>query len=113
MLNAERIADAVVAELKTTDNRDPRAWAALKKRLARVIDAQLVAPPAENGPVRLFTTHEVAALLQVDASTIAKWIDSGKLVAFRTPGSHRRVKESDFKAFCEKFQIPVTGALAA
>ena len=112
MPNAERIADAVVAELKTSENRDPRAWAALKKRLVRVIDAQLVAP-AENGAVRLFTTHEVAALLQVDASTIAKWIDQQKLIAFRTPGGHRRIREAELKAFCEKFGMPITGALAA
>ena len=69
--------------------------------------------PEAPKPECIYTTHEVAQLLQVNASTIAKWIDQGHLVAFRTPGGHRRVRASDFERFCTEFKIPVTGTLAA
>ena len=110
MPNTEKIVDAVIAELKTTDNRTPQAWASLRRRFARVVDIQL-APAAAVPTERLYTTHEVAQLLQVDATTVAKWIDTGKIIAFRTPGKHRRIRKSDFERFCEQFQIPITGVL--
>ena len=119
MPSAEQIVDALIAELKQAESRSPQAWAALRKRLVRVVKAHLSAPeaasadgvPAPSG--RLFTTHEVAHLLQVDASTVAKWIDQGKLTAFRTPGGHRRVRDADFREFCDRFKIPITGQLAS
>ena len=121
MPSAEQIADALIAEMKTTESRAPQSWAALRKRFARVVKAQLTGeasrPAGSDGAPepsgRLFTTHEVAHLLQVDASTVAKWVDQGKLTAFRTPGGHRRVRDSDFREFCERFKIPVTGSLSA
>jgi excisionase family DNA binding protein len=36
-------------------------------------------------------THEVAKLLSVDVRTVVRWMDAGSLVAFRTPGGHRRI----------------------
>ena len=42
---------------------------------------------------QLYTTHDISRLLQVDPSTVSKWIDRGILLAFRTPGGHRRVRE--------------------
>jgi excisionase family DNA binding protein len=41
----------------------------------------------------LYTTHDISRLLQVDPSTVSKWIDRGILLAFRTPGGHRRVRK--------------------
>jgi excisionase family DNA binding protein len=41
------------------------------------------------------TPGEVAALLHVDANTLARWADSGKLNAIRTPGGHRRYLMSE------------------
>jgi excisionase family DNA binding protein len=38
----------------------------------------------------LMTPGEVAAVLHVDANTVARWSDHGKLRAVRTPGGHRR-----------------------
>lgn len=81
----------------------------MRKQVVAILTAATGPQPGEP----LYTTHEVAKLLQVDASTVAKWIDQQKLVAFRTPGGHRRVRESELRAFCEKFQIPITGELAA
>jgi excisionase family DNA binding protein len=55
----------------------------------------------------LFTTHDVANLLQVDASTVSKWIDKTILVAFRTPGGHRRVRQGDLVTFLKQHNIPI------
>lgn len=38
----------------------------------------------------LMTPAEVAAVLHVDANTLARWSNDGKLTAVRTPGGHRR-----------------------
>lgn len=56
---------------------------------------------------KLFTTHDVARMLQVDPSSISKWVDTGKMGAFRTPGGHRRITEPALRAFLEEFQMPV------
>jgi excisionase family DNA binding protein len=34
---------------------------------------------------------EVAAVLRVDARTVKRWAQDGKLPAFRTPGGHWRI----------------------
>ena len=56
---------------------------------------------------QLYTTHEISRLLQVDPSSVSKWIDRGILLAFRTPGGHRRVRGSDLRAFLEAHHMPI------
>ena len=58
------------------------------------------------------TTHDVAHMLQVDASTVSKWIDKNLLLAYRTPGGHRRVRTSDLRKFLEEHNMPVPDELA-
>lgn len=60
---------------------------------------------------RLYSTHDVSKLLQVDASTVAKWVDKGLLMAFRTPGGHRRVRAVDLRDFCISHRMPVPAEL--
>lgn len=60
---------------------------------------------------RLYTTYDVAHLLQVDASTVSKWIDRSILLAFRTPGGHRRVRAGDLRSFLVAHQMPVPSEL--
>ena len=55
----------------------------------------------------LYTTHDVAQLLQVDPSTVSKWIDRNILMAFRTPGGHRRVRQPDLVDFLRKHDMPI------
>jgi excisionase family DNA binding protein len=43
----------------------------------------------------LLTPGEVAALLHVDANTVARWSNEGRLRAIRTPGGHRRYPASE------------------
>jgi len=61
----------------------------------------------------LYTTYEVGKLLQVDTSTISKWIDKGILIAYRTPGGHRRVRSADLRTFLVAHQMPVPQELGS
>jgi excisionase family DNA binding protein len=62
---------------------------------------------------RLFTSHEVATLVQVSPSSVLKWIADGKLRAFRTPGGHRRVASDELIEFLRTHQLPVPRELEA
>jgi excisionase family DNA binding protein len=59
---------------------------------------------------RFFTTSEVARYCAVTNDGVLKWIKSGKLRAFSTPGGHYRVSAEDFRSFLEKYDIPVDEA---
>jgi excisionase family DNA binding protein len=46
----------------------------------------------------LLTPAEVAALFRVDPKTVTRWAATGRLRSLRTPGGHRRFRESDVRA---------------
>ncbi len=56
---------------------------------------------------QLYTTHDISRMLQVDPSTVSKWIDRGILIAFRTHGGHRRVRAADLRSFLIAHQMPM------
>lgn len=56
---------------------------------------------------RFFTTSEVASYCAVTNDGVLKWIKSGKLRAFSTPGGHYRVSAEDFRTFLGKYEIPI------
>ena len=58
----------------------------------------------ENRPL---TTFEVSRVCGVVHGTVSKWVDEGKLNAFKTPGGHRRVKMTDLLVFLKIYDIPV------
>jgi excisionase family DNA binding protein len=58
-------------------------------------------------PHQLLTSTEVGQLLQMNASSVKKWIDDGLIRAFRTPGGHRRIRGSDLVVFLEGQNMPV------
>ena len=60
---------------------------------------------------RLLTSHEVGALLQVNPSSVNKWVKEGRIAAFRTPGGHRRIRARDLVEFLDQHQMPVPGRL--
>jgi excisionase family DNA binding protein len=62
---------------------------------------------------QLYTTHDISRLLQVDPSTVSKWIDRGILMAFRTPCGHRRVRSADLRTFLITHQMPVPEELGS
>ena len=50
---------------------------------------------------RLLTPGEVAALFRVDPKTVTRWAASGRISSIRTPGGHRRFRESEVRALLE------------
>lgn len=56
---------------------------------------------------KLLTSHEAGLLIQVNPSTINKWVSQGRLNAFRTPGGHRRIRARDLAAFLDEYGMPV------
>jgi excisionase family DNA binding protein len=43
----------------------------------------------------------------VTINAVKKWIASGKLLAFRTPGGHFRVNRADFMSFLDKYKLEI------
>lgn len=54
----------------------------------------------------IYTTHDIARLVNADISTVSSWIDQNKLAAYRTPGGHRRVARENLMAFLKKYGMP-------
>ena len=64
-------------------------------------------------PDRLLTSHEVGLLLQVNPSSVNKWVNEGRIPAFRTPGGHRRIRVADLVLFLNEHKMPVPAVLEA
>lgn len=46
-------------------------------------------------PERLLRPGEVALLFRVDPKTVSRWAEGGRIGSIRTPGGHRRFRESE------------------
>lgn len=55
----------------------------------------------------VFSTHSAAKFCRVTPMTIIRWIDEGRIKAYKTPGGHRRIMRADLEAFCRDNQIPM------
>lgn len=63
---------------------------------------------AERG--RLLTPGEVAMLFRVDPKTVTRWAAAGRISSIRTPGGHRRFRESEVRALLEGGPTATTSA---
>ena len=59
-----------------------------------------------------FSTSEVAKYCHVTADTIRKWAEAGRIVVFKTPGGHRRIRREDLIRFLRENNIPVHSDLS-
>jgi excisionase family DNA binding protein len=59
----------------------------------------------------LLTSYQVGALLQVNPSSVNKWVKDGRIPAFRTPGGHRRIRAGDLVAFLNEHKMPIPTSL--
>jgi excisionase family DNA binding protein len=50
---------------------------------------------------RLLTPSEVASLFRVDPKTVTRWAAAGRISSIRTPGGHRRYRESEIRRLLE------------
>ncbi|MET0935315.1 MAG: GAF domain-containing protein [Luteibacter sp.] len=57
-------------------------------------------PVADTDPT--LTTRDAARLLGISVSTAQKWIESGALESWKTPGGHRRMRQSAVIALLEE-----------
>ena len=48
-----------------------------------------------EAPERLLTPGEVALMFRVGPKTVTRWASAGRIGSIRTPGGHRRFRESD------------------
>lgn len=60
----------------------------------------------------LLTSHQAGSLIQVNPSSINKWVKEGRIPAFRTPGGHRRIRAGDLVAFLTAHNMPVPRTLS-
>lgn len=49
----------------------------------------------------LLTPGDLARLFKVDPRTVSRWAAEGRLSSIKTPGGHRRFKESEVLALLE------------
>jgi excisionase family DNA binding protein len=50
---------------------------------------------------RMLSPGEVAVLFRVSPKTVTRWAKQGKVHAIRTPGGHRRYRESEVRALLD------------
>ncbi len=55
-----------------------------------------------------YTTYQVAKYLGVSLPTVVNWVNSGLLVAHRTPGGHRRIARNDLLSFARENDYPLS-----
>jgi len=62
-------------------------------------------------PEKIYTTYQIGKFCQVNIRTVIRWIETGKLKAYTTPGGHRRVKWSDLINFLTNNKMPIPSKL--
>src|SRR5665213_968835 len=65
----------------------------------------------EKSEKRPLTTGQIAKYCHVTHRGVLKWVESGKLKAYRTPGNHSRVSIEDFLSFLKQYNMPVPEVL--
>jgi excisionase family DNA binding protein len=64
-----------------------------------------------DDPDPLMTSGQVAALFKVHPKTVTHWAARGRLGSIRTPGGHRRYRESEVRALLRgSGPVPADGA---
>lgn len=54
----------------------------------------------------VYSTHEAARICRVTPMTVIRWIEDGRIAAFKTAGGHRRIQRPDLESFCRERGIP-------
>ena len=61
----------------------------------------------------LLTPQQVAALFRVDPKTVTRWASNGWIGSIRTPGGHRRFRESEIRALLAELTMPAAPTTAS
>ncbi len=80
----------------------PECPAAAPSGAARTMEVTVsVSTQQHTGPNsqdHLLTPGEVASLFRVDPKTVTRWATAGRIGSIRTPGGHRRFRESEVRS---------------
>jgi excisionase family DNA binding protein len=57
---------------------------------------------------RLLTPGEVALMFRVDPKTVTRWASAGRIGSIRTPGGHRRFRETEVRALLADLTVEAT-----
>ena len=60
---------------------------------------------------RLLTPGEVALMFRVDPKTVTRWASAGRIGSIRTPGGHRRFRESEVHGLLADLTVRPSPAL--
>jgi excisionase family DNA binding protein len=61
---------------------------------------------------RLLTPGEVALLFRVDPKTVTRWASAGRIGSIRTPGGHRRFRESEVRDLLTDLTVDLSPSTA-
>ena len=64
-------------------------------------------PDIHSTPEPPLTTGDIARYCNTSATQVNRWIHSGVLSAFKTPGGQNRVTREEFKRFLKKHEMPL------
>jgi excisionase family DNA binding protein len=67
-----------------------------------------VASSTTSDTERLLTPGEVATLFRVDPKTVTRWASAGRIGSIRTPGGHRRFRESEVRSLLAELTSEAT-----
>ena len=67
------------------------------------------APRTSHGHERLLTPGEVAQMFRVDPKTVTRWASAGRIGSIRTPGGHRRFRETEVVALLQELTMEARG----
>lgn len=62
---------------------------------------------------KTYTTHDIARFCDVYPSSVAKWINDGKLRSYQTAGGHHRVTREDLIPFLQSLRIALPPELSS
>src|SRR6478735_8677155 len=69
-------------------------------------------PVTMENPERLLTPGEVALMFRVDPKTVTRWASAGRIGSIRTPGGHRRFRESEVSALLADLTVDASRSTA-
>jgi excisionase family DNA binding protein len=72
------------------------------------LEDAMSAPAIHGGHETLLTPGQVATLFHVDPKTVTRWALAGRLGSLRTPGGHRRFRESEVMALLQSLTTEAT-----
>ena len=57
------------------------------------------------------TTFQAADLMSVSPDAVLKWIKSGKITAYRTPGGHYRIDKKEIESLLSATDAPISSEM--